>query len=92
MRRRLLSWLYTVRVGSVLYTTKRLLNEVFVMKFILQICSGAWGATNYAAEEIVARVETISSKIDVDRVIIGWSPAATSRTRDSSWAWTCSPP
>lgn len=43
------------------------------MRHILQICTGAWNASNYTAEGIIERVRTISSRILVDRVIIGWS-------------------
>lgn len=46
------------------------------MKYILQICTGAWNASNYAADKITERIEAISSKIPVDRVIIGWSTDA----------------
>ena len=46
------------------------------MKYILQICTGAWSASNYPAEDIVERIGAISSKIPVDRVIIGWSTDA----------------
>lgn len=43
------------------------------MGYILQICTGAWGASNYATEDIIERIGLISSRIPVDRVIIGWS-------------------
>lgn len=43
------------------------------MKFILQICTGAWNASNYEPEDIIQRIETIASKISVGSVIIGWN-------------------
>ena len=43
------------------------------MRYILQICTGAWNSSNYATEDIIRRIDTISAKIPVDRVIIGWS-------------------
>lgn len=43
------------------------------MGYILQICTGAWGASNYATGDIIERIGAISSRIPVDRVIIGWS-------------------
>lgn len=46
------------------------------MGYILQICTGAWSASNYATEDIIQRIGTISSRIPVDRVIIGWSTDA----------------
>ncbi len=46
------------------------------MNYILQICTGAWGASNYTAEEIIARIAAINARIPVDRVIIGWSTDA----------------
>lgn len=46
------------------------------MRYILQICTGAWNTPNYTAKDIVARIECISSKISVDRVIIGWNTDA----------------
>lgn len=41
------------------------------MGYILQICTGAWGASNYATGDIIERIGAISSRIPVDRVIIG---------------------
>ena len=46
------------------------------MRYILQVCTGAWGEPNYTAEDIIERVGVISSRIPVDRVIIGWSTDA----------------
>lgn len=46
------------------------------MRCILQICTGAWDASNYSAEAIVQKIGAISSKVPVDRVIIGWSTEA----------------
>jgi len=46
------------------------------MNYILQICTGAWDAPNYTAQTIIERIRVISSKIPVDRVIIGWSTDA----------------
>lgn len=46
------------------------------MNYILQICTGAWDASNYTTQKIIERIGVISSKIPVDRVIIGWSTDA----------------
>lgn len=46
------------------------------MKHTLQICTGAWDTPNYTAKAITERIGLISSKILVDRVIIGWSTDA----------------
>lgn len=46
------------------------------MRYILQICTGAWGAANYAAQDIIERIDAICAKIPVGRVIIGWSTDA----------------
>ncbi len=43
------------------------------MGYILQICTGAWSASNYSTKSIIERIGFISSMIPVDRVIIGWS-------------------
>ena len=43
------------------------------MRYILQICTGAWDASNYTTEAIIERIRAIASKIPVDKVIIGWS-------------------
>ena len=43
------------------------------MRHILQICTGAWDESNYTAEAIIERIQAISAKISVDKVIIGWS-------------------
>ena len=43
------------------------------MGYILQICTGAWNTSNYSTESIIERIRSISSRIPVDRVIIGWS-------------------
>ena len=45
------------------------------MKYILQIFTGPWHAANAGAEEIIKKIEDISSWIQVDRVIIGWNTA-----------------
>lgn len=46
------------------------------MRHILQICTGSWGEPNYTAKSIIERIRSISSKISVNRVIIGWSTDA----------------
>lgn len=46
------------------------------MRYILQVCTGAWGEPNYTAEDIIERIDAISSRIPVSRVIIGWSTDA----------------
>lgn len=43
------------------------------MRHILQICTGAWGKSNYATSDIIQKIKAISSKVPVDKVIIGWS-------------------
>ncbi len=47
------------------------------MRYILQVCTGAWVASNYSAGETIERIEGISSRIDVVKVIIGWCTDAT---------------
>ena len=42
------------------------------MKYILQVSSGSWHTPEAGAEEIISRIERISSLIPVDRVIVGW--------------------
>ena len=44
-----------------------------MMKYILQIFTGPWHAANAGAEEIVRKIEEISSRISVGQVIIGWN-------------------
>ena len=46
------------------------------MKYILQIYSGFSETSCYRAEEMIDRIRTITSRIRVDKVIIGWSREA----------------
>ena len=46
------------------------------MKCILQICTGAWDTSNYAPEDIIDKIKAISTRVPVDKVIIGWSTEA----------------
>ena len=43
------------------------------MKYILQIFTGPWHAANTVAEDVVKRIESIASRIQVEKVIIGWN-------------------
>ena len=43
------------------------------MKFILQVFTGAWHAAHDSAEAIIRKIGDVSSRIPVDRVIIGWN-------------------
>ena len=41
--------------------------------YIVQVSLGGWHNPNYTAEEIIARLEEVTSQIKVSKVIIGWS-------------------
>ena len=41
--------------------------------YVVQVSLGAWNAPQYTADEIINRLETVSSRIPVQKVIIGWS-------------------
>ena len=41
--------------------------------YILQICTGGWNNRNYTSEQIVSRLETVTSMIKIEKVIIGWN-------------------
>jgi len=41
--------------------------------YILQICTGGWNNQNYTTEQIIDRLETVTSMIPVEKVIIGWN-------------------
>ncbi len=43
------------------------------MRYILQICTGAWNTPNYTTEAIIERIRAITSRITMDKVIIGWN-------------------
>lgn len=43
------------------------------MKKIIQIFTGGWNNQIYCADDICHRIETISQKIPIDAVIIGWN-------------------
>ena len=43
------------------------------MKYILQIFSGSWHTLNHEPEDIIQRIEKVSARIPVDKVIIGWN-------------------
>ena len=42
------------------------------MKYTLQVFTGSWHAAQEMPEKIIRRIDEISSRIPVDRVIIGW--------------------
>ena len=41
--------------------------------FIVQVSLGSWNRADYSAEQIIARIDTVSGMIPVGKVIIGWS-------------------
>ena len=43
------------------------------MKYILQISTGSWHSAHDSPEDIIRRIEWVSSQIPVDRIIIGWN-------------------
>lgn len=51
-------------------------EEAHSMKYVLQIFAGPWDKANYKAADIIERIKTISAKVPVDRVIIGWNTDA----------------
>ena len=43
------------------------------MKYILQIFAGTWHAAHDKPEEMIRKIEDVSSRIPVEKVIIGWN-------------------
>lgn len=41
--------------------------------FVVQVSLGGWNSPDYTAEQIVSRIDSVSSLINVEKVIIGWS-------------------
>lgn len=41
--------------------------------YIVQVSLGGWHLPEYTAEQIIGRIDTVSSIIPVKKVIIGWS-------------------
>ena len=41
--------------------------------FIVQVSLGGWHTADYSAEQIIARIDSVSQMIPVRKVIIGWS-------------------
>ena len=41
--------------------------------YIVQVSLGGWHSPDYSAEQIIGRIDTVSSLIPVEKVIIGWS-------------------
>ncbi|MBR5725021.1 MAG: hypothetical protein IKX62_06580 [Bacteroidales bacterium] len=41
--------------------------------YIVQVSLGGWNSPAYTAEQIVSRIDSVSSLIPVEKVIIGWS-------------------
>ena len=41
--------------------------------YIVQVSLGGWHSPDYTAEQIIGRIDTVSSLIPVEKVIIGWS-------------------
>ncbi|MCR5004371.1 MAG: putative glycoside hydrolase [Clostridiales bacterium] len=46
------------------------------MKYILQIFTGPWQESHPAPEEIIRKIESVSARIPVESVIIGWNTDA----------------
>lgn len=42
-------------------------------EYIVQVSLGSWHSPDYTAEQIIGRIDTVSSLIPVTKVIIGWS-------------------
>lgn len=42
-------------------------------KYIVQVSLGSWHHADYTADQIIGRIDTVSSMIPVSKVIIGWS-------------------
>lgn len=42
-------------------------------KYIVQVSIGHWKAPTFSAEQIIARLDTVSRLIPIEKVIIGWS-------------------
>ncbi|MBR5704438.1 MAG: hypothetical protein IKX21_00545, partial [Deltaproteobacteria bacterium] len=41
--------------------------------YIVQVSLGSWDSPDYTADEIIARIDSVSQLIPVEKVIIGWS-------------------
>ena len=41
--------------------------------YIVQVSLGGWHSPDYTAEQVIGRIEEVSAKIPVEKVIIGWS-------------------
>ena len=41
--------------------------------YIVQVSLGGWNSPDYSAEQVIGRIDTVSSLIPVKKVIIGWS-------------------
>ena len=41
--------------------------------YIVQVSLGGWHSPDYTAQQIIGRIDTVSSLIPVEKVIIGWS-------------------
>ena len=41
--------------------------------YIVQVSLGSWHKADYSAQQIIGRIDTVSSLIPVEKVIIGWS-------------------
>lgn len=48
-------------------------DKVDEPQYIVQVSLGGWNNPDYTAEEIIGRIDTVSSIIPVRKVIIGWS-------------------
>lgn len=44
-----------------------------ILSFIIQVSLGSWNAPLYTSEEIINKIDTVSTMIPVEKVIIGWS-------------------
>lgn len=48
-------------------------DRINEQQYIVQVSLGGWHSPDYTAEQIIGRIDTVSSMIPVSKVIIGWS-------------------
>lgn len=60
-------------LAALIMTAACTCNSTGSQGYIIQVSLGSWDSPDYSADQIISRIDTVSSLIPVEKVIIGWS-------------------
>jgi hypothetical protein len=60
-------------LAALIITAAGTCNSTGSQGYIIQVSLGSWYSPDYSADQIISRIDTVSSLIPVNKVVIGWS-------------------